>query len=199
MVARLGLDPERVHAIHLGVDHERFSPDASVAREPFLLYPARPWPHKNHARLSRRSRACAPSAPSCASCSRASGTTRRVFPRESRRAAAFRRTSSSRSIAAPPRSSSRASTRALGCLPSRRWPAAARSPRPTPGRCRRWSATRRSSSIRASRRRSPPVSRRRSTARDELRGRGLARAAGFTWDATARAHDRVYEAAFSAS
>jgi len=33
---------------------------------------------------------------------------------------------------------------------------------------------------------------------DELRGRGLARAAGFTWDATALAHDRVYEAAFSA-
>jgi glycosyltransferase involved in cell wall biosynthesis len=33
---------------------------------------------------------------------------------------------------------------------------------------------------------------------DERRRRGLARAAGFTWDATARAHDRVYEAAFSA-
>ena len=33
---------------------------------------------------------------------------------------------------------------------------------------------------------------------DELRERGLARAAGFTWDATARAHDRVYEAAASA-
>ena len=31
VVARLGLDPERVHAIHLGVDHERFSPDAGVA------------------------------------------------------------------------------------------------------------------------------------------------------------------------
>lgn len=51
VVARLGLDPERVHAIPLAVDHERFAPDPSVAREPFLLYPARPWPHKNHARL----------------------------------------------------------------------------------------------------------------------------------------------------
>ena len=51
VVERLGLDPERVHAIHLAVDHERFSPDPDVAREPFLLYPARPWPHKNHARL----------------------------------------------------------------------------------------------------------------------------------------------------
>jgi glycosyltransferase involved in cell wall biosynthesis len=47
----LALEPERVHAIHLGVDHERFSPNADVEREPFLLYPARPWPHKNHARL----------------------------------------------------------------------------------------------------------------------------------------------------
>ena len=32
VVARLGLDPERVRAIHLGVDHERFSPDAGVSR-----------------------------------------------------------------------------------------------------------------------------------------------------------------------
>jgi glycosyltransferase involved in cell wall biosynthesis len=33
---------------------------------------------------------------------------------------------------------------------------------------------------------------------DELRPLGLERAAGFTWDATARAHDRVYAAAGSA-
>ncbi len=46
----LGLPPERVHAIPWGVDHERFHPGAD-SREPFLLYPARPWPHKNHARL----------------------------------------------------------------------------------------------------------------------------------------------------
>jgi glycosyltransferase involved in cell wall biosynthesis len=51
VVERLGLDPERVRAIHLGVDHARFRPDAGVMRESFLLYPARPWPHKNHARL----------------------------------------------------------------------------------------------------------------------------------------------------
>jgi glycosyltransferase involved in cell wall biosynthesis len=51
VVERLALDPERVHAIHLGVDHARFRPGPGVAREPFLLYPARPWPHKNHARL----------------------------------------------------------------------------------------------------------------------------------------------------
>jgi glycosyltransferase involved in cell wall biosynthesis len=46
----LGLPPERVHAIAWGVDHERFRP-GDEEREPFLLYPARPWPHKNHERL----------------------------------------------------------------------------------------------------------------------------------------------------
>jgi glycosyltransferase involved in cell wall biosynthesis len=51
VIEKLGLSPERVRAIHLGVDLEQFRPDPSVPREPFLLYPARPWPHKNHARL----------------------------------------------------------------------------------------------------------------------------------------------------
>ena len=51
VVERLGLDPAHVHAVWLGVDHERFTPAPDVEREPFLLYPARPWPHKNHARL----------------------------------------------------------------------------------------------------------------------------------------------------
>jgi glycosyltransferase involved in cell wall biosynthesis len=49
-IERLGLDERRVVAIHSGVDHERFRPGAET-REPLLLYPARPWPHKNHARL----------------------------------------------------------------------------------------------------------------------------------------------------
>jgi glycosyltransferase involved in cell wall biosynthesis len=52
LVERLGLDPARVRAIHLGLDHSRFRPaDEPTAREEFLLYPALPWPHKNHARL----------------------------------------------------------------------------------------------------------------------------------------------------
>jgi glycosyltransferase involved in cell wall biosynthesis len=50
LVDRLGLDPDCVRAIHLAVDHERFTPDGRP-REPFLLYPANAWPHKNHARL----------------------------------------------------------------------------------------------------------------------------------------------------
>ena len=49
-VAKLGLDPEVVRVIHLGVDHERLAPGTGP-REDFLLYPARRWPHKNHTRL----------------------------------------------------------------------------------------------------------------------------------------------------
>src|SRR5205085_10793154 len=50
LIERLGLDPARVRAIHLGIDHERFRP-GDEGREDFLLYPALGWPHKNHARL----------------------------------------------------------------------------------------------------------------------------------------------------
>jgi glycosyltransferase involved in cell wall biosynthesis len=49
-ITLLGIDPDRIRVIHLGVDHERFFP-ATAPREPFLLYPARRWPHKNHERL----------------------------------------------------------------------------------------------------------------------------------------------------
>jgi glycosyltransferase involved in cell wall biosynthesis len=49
-VATLGLDAARVHVVPAGVDTAAFSP-GSEEREPLLLYPARPWPHKNHGRL----------------------------------------------------------------------------------------------------------------------------------------------------
>jgi len=39
-----------VHVVPHGVDHDLFHPD-DRPREPFLLYPARRWPHKNHAFL----------------------------------------------------------------------------------------------------------------------------------------------------
>ncbi|MEO5575572.1 MAG: glycosyltransferase family 1 protein [Gaiellaceae bacterium] len=50
VISQLGIPPELVHSIPLGIDHAHFCP-GDDAREPFLLYPARPWPHKNHARL----------------------------------------------------------------------------------------------------------------------------------------------------
>jgi len=46
----LGVPAGKIRVIPLGVDPERFRPGAA-AREPFLLYPANFWPHKNHARL----------------------------------------------------------------------------------------------------------------------------------------------------
>ncbi|HWP34877.1 MAG TPA: glycosyltransferase family 1 protein, partial [Thermodesulfobacteriota bacterium] len=50
IVERLGVPEERVRPIHLGVDHGVFSPGPGAGGW-FLLYPARGWPHKNHARL----------------------------------------------------------------------------------------------------------------------------------------------------
>jgi glycosyltransferase involved in cell wall biosynthesis len=50
LVERMEIEPERVEVVYLGLDHELFQP-VDEAREPFLLYPANPWPHKNHARL----------------------------------------------------------------------------------------------------------------------------------------------------
>jgi glycosyltransferase involved in cell wall biosynthesis len=49
LVARLGYPSEKVRVIYHGVD-SRFTPDGRD-REPFLLYPANWWPHKNHERL----------------------------------------------------------------------------------------------------------------------------------------------------
>jgi glycosyltransferase involved in cell wall biosynthesis len=49
-VAKLGVSPDRVRVVRSGVDHARFQPRDGERRE-FLFYPARAWPHKNHARL----------------------------------------------------------------------------------------------------------------------------------------------------
>ena len=49
-VGGLGIDPGLVRVIPFGIDHGRFFP-GNEPREPFLLYPARAWPHKNHERL----------------------------------------------------------------------------------------------------------------------------------------------------
>jgi glycosyltransferase involved in cell wall biosynthesis len=50
LVERMEIRPERIEVVYLGLDHELFRP-GDEPREPFLLYPANPWPHKNHARL----------------------------------------------------------------------------------------------------------------------------------------------------
>jgi glycosyltransferase involved in cell wall biosynthesis len=46
----LELEPDRVHVIPHAINHTLFRA-GDEEREPYLLYPARPWPHKNHVRL----------------------------------------------------------------------------------------------------------------------------------------------------
>jgi glycosyltransferase involved in cell wall biosynthesis len=50
IVHHLGIPDHRVHVAHLGVDVGEFVANLDD-RDPFVLYPARGWPHKNHARL----------------------------------------------------------------------------------------------------------------------------------------------------
>jgi glycosyltransferase involved in cell wall biosynthesis len=55
IVRELGVPADRVRAIPLGVDHERFTPDGPAGGdglpERYVIYPANFWPHKNHERL----------------------------------------------------------------------------------------------------------------------------------------------------
>jgi glycosyltransferase involved in cell wall biosynthesis len=50
MIELLGLPGEKIRVAHLGVDTASFTPNLG-ARQNFVLYPARGWAHKNHARL----------------------------------------------------------------------------------------------------------------------------------------------------
>ncbi len=50
IIELLGIDGDRVRVAPLGVDLTEFEPNLGP-REPFILYPARGWAHKNHARL----------------------------------------------------------------------------------------------------------------------------------------------------
>lgn len=51
-ISLLGLAPDRVHVAHHGIEEHWFEPPTvNVEREPFLVYPARGWAHKNHLRL----------------------------------------------------------------------------------------------------------------------------------------------------
>ena len=50
VVERFDVPESRVRPIHLGLDHTVFRP-GDEERGRFLVYPARAWPHKNHERL----------------------------------------------------------------------------------------------------------------------------------------------------
>ena len=87
-----------MRAIHLGVDHDVFTPGTQCREAPFLLYPARPWPHKNHARLFEAFARLRGERPDLRLVLTGEATSARC-PRASRRAAASRATSSSSSTA----------------------------------------------------------------------------------------------------
>jgi hypothetical protein len=79
LVERLGYPAERVRVIHHGVDHERFTLEAAGKREPFLLYPANWWPHKNHELLLEAFASVRRERPELRPCSRARSPWR-AFP-----------------------------------------------------------------------------------------------------------------------
>ena len=93
-VAALGLDPARVCVVPHGLDHDVFSP-ADIPRESFILYPARVWPHKNHARLIAASRSSGATARISSSCSPAEAPRHSPELRACAHAASCRKPSSS--------------------------------------------------------------------------------------------------------
>lgn len=50
IVRHLGIAPQKIFTAHLGVNAEEFIPNLGP-RESFIMYPARGWKHKNHAKL----------------------------------------------------------------------------------------------------------------------------------------------------
>ena len=194
VVGRLGLDPARVHAIHLGVDHDLFTPDPAVDRESFLLYPARPWLHKNHARLLEAFRLVRearpdlrlvltgaghdPAQPDGVECRGAVSAAELVSLYQ--RASALVFPSLYEGFGLPP-----VEAMACGC------PVAASNAGSLPevvGDAAVLFDPHDPASIAAGALEALARA-------NDLRARGLAHAARFTWEATARAHDRVYEAA----
>ena len=188
LIERYGLDPARVRTIHRGIDHERFSPDGR-SREPFLLYPATAGGTRTTIGSSRHSRSCGASGPTSGSCSRertrrcaAAARSRVTRPRRRGRArrplptaACLVFPSLYEGFGLPP-----LEAMACGC------PVAVANATSLPEVCGDAAEyfdplepeDMAGAILRA--------------LRGHLVERGLARAARFTWDATARAHDAVY-------
>ena len=193
VVERLGLDPDRVHAVHLGVDHERFTPDPAVEREPFLYYPARPWPHKNHARLYEAFARLRAEPPELRLVLTGAGQDAARLPDGGR--GARRRPGRERGRPLPPRRRARRAEplRGVRAAAARgdgvRLPGGGLGGRLAAGGRRRRGRPLRPARPRRDRRR---ASRRRSRAPPSSRTSGSRAPRRFTWEATARAHDRVY-------
>jgi glycosyltransferase involved in cell wall biosynthesis len=187
-VELLGLDPARVHVVPHGLDHERFRP-GDETREPFVLYPAKGWPHKNHARLFealpllRRERPDLRLVVTGYEGEVPEGVERRGFVAPDELAALYRRASC---LVFPSRYEGfgQPPLEAMACGT----PVAVSGAASLREVCGDAAAYFDPDDARA-------IARGIVEALDrteELRGRGLVHAARFTWDATARAHEAVY-------
>ena len=193
----LDLDPSRIHVVPLGIDHATFRP-ADEEREPILLYPARGWPHKNHARLFRAFAALRETRPQLRLILTGGGLDRLEPVPEGveilgevpssqlaslyRRAACLVYPSLYEGFGSPP-----LEAMACGC------PVAASNAGAIPEVCGDAAVFFDPTDVEAMTAAMLEADERR----EELQALGLARAATFTWDETARLHEDVYRWALS--
>jgi glycosyltransferase involved in cell wall biosynthesis len=193
----LDLDPTRIHVVPLAIDHTVFRP-GDDEREPIILYPARGWPHKNHARLFQAFGALRETRPQLRLILTGGGLDRLEPLPEGvenlgsvpaaqlaslyRRAACLVYPSLYEGFGIPP-----LEAMACGC------PVAASNVGAIPEVCGDAAVLFDPTDVEAMGAAMVEADNRR----EELRELGLARAALFTWDETARGHEAVYEAALN--
>jgi glycosyltransferase involved in cell wall biosynthesis len=196
----LELDPDRVHVVPLGIDHSVFSPTGDEEPEALIVYPARPWPHKNHARLLEAFAALRETRPKLRLVLTGGGHERLGTLPEGveslgvvttselaslyRRAACLVFPSLYEGFGLPP-----LEAMACGC------PVAASRAGAIPEVCGDAAVLFDPTSVEDIARAVVDAD----TQRETFRERGLARAAEFTWDETARRHDAVYREAAAVS
>ena len=195
----LDLDPGRIHVVPLAIDHSVFRP-GDEEREPVILYPARGWPHKNHARLFKAFAALRETRPQLRLVLTGGGLDRLEPLPEAveslgevpasqlaslyRRAACLVYPSLYEGFGIPP-----LEAMACGC------PVAASNAGAIPEVCGDAAVLFDPTDVDAM----AAAMLEADSRRDELVELGLARAALFTWDETARRHEDVYRAAVTAA
>ena len=190
---RYDVPESRIRPIHLGLDHAVFRPGPEP-RERFLVYPARAWPHKNHERLFaafsqlRRHhpdlelRLTAYEGPTPPGVRSLGHVSRDELARLYRTAAGLVFPSLFEGFGQPP-----LEAMACGC------PIATSNAAALPEVCGDGARLFDPTSVEAMVEAVEDILARP----DEWRVRGLAQAAGFSWEKTARAHDAVYAAAMA--